>query len=117
VTVDIDGCTATDTVNIILNESPAIDLGEDVITCSLAAGVIDATPSNFTVAETTFSWTYQGNAISETGAIVDPSDYGYGTYEVTAYADSQDCATTQSISITERDDIGVELTSDDLVVN
>ncbi|WP_121667372.1 T9SS type B sorting domain-containing protein [Mesonia aquimarina] len=113
VTVEIDGCTATSSVNVVLNESPSLSsLEEEIVTCSLSDAILDATPSNFTVAETTYSWTYEGSSIAETGAIVNASDYGYGSYEVTAYADSPDCSTTISIAVIERDDIGVSLISD-----
>ncbi|WP_121666499.1 choice-of-anchor L domain-containing protein [Mesonia aquimarina] len=113
VTVEIDGCTAMASVNVVLNESPSLSsLEEEIVTCSLSDAILDATPSNFTVAETTYSWTYEGSSIAETGAIVNASDYGYGSYEVTAYADSPDCSTTISIDVIERDDIGVSLSSD-----
>ncbi|MFD1286145.1 gliding motility-associated C-terminal domain-containing protein, partial [Mesonia ostreae] len=81
--------------------TPSIDLGSDISTCDISGVVIDATPA-MGVAGVTFDWTYNGTSISETGAIVNAIDYGFGTYTVEAYTDSA-CPSSHSITINEAD--------------
>ncbi len=46
VVVDVDGCTASDTINISIAEIVEIDLGEDTSICSGESLVLDATTEN-----------------------------------------------------------------------
>ena len=114
VTVTIDGCSVTKSVEYIFNESPDLDLGEDIETCNLASQTIDATPANFSADMTIFEWSKDGGELpSEVDAIVNPENYGFGTYEVTAYSDAENCFTTEEITIAKKDDISVTLSTDD----
>ena len=114
VTVTVDGCSVTQSVEYVFNESPDFDLGGDLETCDLAAIAIDATPANFDPSMTIFEWSKDGNNLeSEIDAVVNPEDYGFGTYEVTAYSDAEDCFTTDQITIAQRNDISVTLNTDD----
>ncbi|TQD33373.1 T9SS type B sorting domain-containing protein, partial [Haloflavibacter putidus] len=115
VEVMIDGCPATESVTIDFYQTPIIDLGEDMSTCDLAGLTLDATPSNFDAGDVSYQWSFDGAPISESGAVVTVADYGYGSYEVTVSdndANSVCNAATASITITERDDIGVSLSVD-----
>ncbi len=109
VTVTIDGCPVTNSVDYTFNVSPEIDLGaETLISCDLASEVLDATASNYTDAEVTYEWTLDGAVIS--GAITStltPTDYG--TYEVTVTPNGTSCSSTGSVTIEERDDILVDV--------
>jgi len=114
VTVTVNGCSVTQSVEYVFNESPDFDLGGDIETCDLAAVAIDATPANFDPNMTIFEWSKDGNILqSEIDAVVNPENYGFGTYEVTAYSDAEDCLTTDQITISKRDDISVTLSTDD----
>ncbi|MGO3811639.1 gliding motility-associated C-terminal domain-containing protein [Mesonia sp.] len=101
VTITIDGCVASDDVEVIFNNTPSIDLGGDISTCDVGGVTIDATPA-MGVGGVTFEWTYNGTSIPETGAIVNAVDYGFGTYTVEAYSDAA-CAASHSITISEAD--------------
>ncbi|HET8809356.1 MAG TPA: gliding motility-associated C-terminal domain-containing protein [Flavobacteriaceae bacterium] len=114
VTVTIDNCSVTESVEIIFNESPKFDLGDAISSCDLNKLnlILDATPSNFTVSETTFEWFFNGSLLtSETGPtlLVDQ----YGTYSVNAYANDPNCSNTQETNIIERSPISVSLTASD----
>lgn len=110
VTATIDGCEVTESVEYIFNESPIIDLGEDIVTCNLDGIILDATPENFDPENTLYEWTLGGEIIDgENLEDLDVSLYDFGTYEVTAYSDSEDCFSTSSVTITERDDIELNL--------
>ncbi|MFD1283410.1 hypothetical protein ACFQ3R_00720, partial [Mesonia ostreae] len=61
VTVTIDGCVASDDVEVSYNNTPSIDLGSDISTCDISGVVIDATPA-MGVAGVTFDWTYNGTS-------------------------------------------------------
>jgi hypothetical protein len=114
VTVTVNGCSVTQSVEYIFNESPQFDLGEDIETCDLASVVIDATPANFDPNMTIFEWSKDGNVLEfEVDELINPDNYGFGNYEVTAYSDAEDCSTTDQITISKRDDISVALSTDD----
>ena len=114
VTVTVNGCSLTQSVEYVFNESPDFDLGEDIETCDLASVALDATPANFDPNMTIFEWSKDGNILqSEIDAVINPDNYGFGTYEVTAYSDAEDCSTTDQITISKRDDISVALSTDD----
>ncbi|MGO2401056.1 MAG: gliding motility-associated C-terminal domain-containing protein [Mesonia sp.] len=101
VTVTIDGCVASDDVEVIYNDTPSIDLGGDISTCDIDGIILDATPAMGTTG-VTFEWTFNGTSISETGAIVNAVDYGFGTYEVEAYTNAA-CSVIKSITVSEAD--------------
>ena len=114
VTVTVNGCSVTQSVEYLFNESPDIDLGENVETCDLANVALDATPANFDPDMTIFEWSKDGSVLqSEINAVVDPDNYGFGTYEVTAYSDDENCFTTDQITISKRNDISVTLNTGD----
>jgi len=109
VDVTLDGCTLSDSVNIILNENPAIELGEDIETCFDEMIVLDATPSNYDVADATFEWTLDGMVLgSETGPMVTVTQEG--TYTVTVTVGN--CSSTDTIIISGREDLIVALGPD-----
>ena len=115
VTVTVNGCSVTQSVEYIFNESPEFDLGDDIQTCDLASINLDATPANFDPMMTIFEWRKDGTLLpAEINATLDPADHGFGNYEVTAYSDDENCATTQTINISERDDIAVSISTDDV---
>ncbi|MGO3238702.1 MAG: gliding motility-associated C-terminal domain-containing protein, partial [Psychroflexus halocasei] len=111
VEVTIDGCSVTENVEYIFNESPVIDLGEtNIVSCDIASEMIDATPSNYTDAEVTYEWYLDGTLMSaETSATLSPSDYG--EYKVIVTPNGTGCSFEGIVTIQERDDLGVEVTS------
>jgi hypothetical protein len=114
VTVTIDGCSASDTVLYVFNESPIIALGPDSQTCDLEEFILDATPSNFVDGEVNYTWTLDNTLLEEDGPIINPNDYGFGTYQVNVFFDNPACSSTDSITLSLRDDISVNITSDDI---
>lgn len=111
VTVGVDGCSVTESVEYIFDESPQVDIGEtSIVSCDINSEVIDATPSNFTDAEVTYEWFFNGDLMAdETSAILEPSNYG--DYKVVVTPIDSGCVYEETISVQERDDLGVEVTS------
>ena len=105
VEVTINGCADTASVDLLFDLSPQIDLGSDVTTCDLTPYTIDATPINMPASDVVYTWSLDGTElISETGATLDPSGYGFGTYTVTAVSvnDSDgSCEVSASVVYTE----------------
>ena len=103
VEVNINGCVETQNVDLLFDLRPQVDLGEDTSVCDLSINILDATPANMDVSEVTFEWSYQGSVITgETNPTLDPSIYGFGTYEVTVVSlddPSMTCAAIQNISL------------------
>jgi gliding motility-associated-like protein len=74
---------------------------------------LDATPSNLGENSATYEWTYNGELVENDGPVLNPDDFGFGTYEVNVYFDSPECNSTDSITFSQRN-IGVNITSDDV---
>ncbi|MBQ0738617.1 gliding motility-associated C-terminal domain-containing protein [Aquimarina celericrescens] len=105
VEVTIDGCADTASVDLLFDLSPQIDLGSDVTTCDLTPYTIDATPVNMPASDVVYTWSLDGTELtSETGATLDPSSYGFGTYTVTAVSVNDpdgSCEVSASVVYTE----------------
>jgi len=114
VTVTIDNCPVMASVEYIFNESPIIALGPDSQTCDLTEFTLDATPSNFNQENVTYVWTLDGTDLNQNTALLNPNDFGFGTYQVNVFFDDPNCSTTDDITISLRDDISVAITSNDV---
>jgi gliding motility-associated-like protein len=114
VTVTIDTCPVTASVEYIFNVSPIIALGPDSETCDLTEFTLDATPSNFVEGNVNYSWTLDGTDLGQNAATINPDDFGFGTYEVNVFFDNPTCNTVDQITLSLRDDISVNITSDDI---
>ncbi len=109
VDVTIDGCTLTQTVNVLLEESPVFDLGEDFSTCFELEVLLDASPSNMDPANVTYEWSLDGNILAgETSATIIITQLG--TYS--AVVSAGNCSSEDSIIINPSNDLGVELGED-----
>jgi gliding motility-associated-like protein len=113
VTVIIENCPVTTSVEYTFNERPVIALGPDTETCDLTMFPLDATPSNLGTNNVTYEWSLDGNPLNNNSATLNPDDFGFGTYEVNVYFDDPDCNTTDNITFNLRN-IGVTITSDDI---
>lgn len=104
VTVTVNGCSSSSSVEYIFNLSPEISLPSSIITCDLSETILDATPSNVDASEVTFEWFYESELLQdETIELLLTSTYGYGTYELIAYSGSEDCFTNQVVQVSSRD--------------
>ncbi len=112
VTVTIEGCPITESVEYIFNESPIISLGPDTQTCSASDFILNATPSNAT-ANVNYSWTFNGNDLNVNSATINPANFGFGLYEVNVFFDDPNCNTTDAIELSLRDDVTVFISTDD----
>lgn len=116
VTIDIDGCIDSASVEYIFNESPVIDLPEELINCDLTNQTLNATPQNTDVELTLFQWFLDGELIEgENLESINLATYGHGLYEVEAYSDSEDCVGSASTFVgTQELSIFVDDDSDNL---
>ena len=110
VDVTIGNCTITSTVTILFNNSPIIDLGEDIETCFEEVVTLDASPSNMDPADATYVWSFNGDVIPGESSPTLIVTQG-GTYSVVVTS-ADNCFTEDSISITGRDDLEVSLGDD-----
>ncbi|MGX1024984.1 T9SS type B sorting domain-containing protein, partial [Psychroflexus sp. MBR-150] len=111
VTVTIDGCPVTESVEYTFNESPIIALGPDTATCDLGEIVLNATPSNANGQPVNYLWSLDGNPLNQNTAIINPTEFGL--YEVEVYFDDPACSTINNISLSLREDISVNLSTND----
>lgn len=97
VEVTLNTCVVEDSVHITLNESPNIDLGEDMNTCFEDPVILDATPSNYSDPSIfEFSWMRNGTLISgETSSTLTVTEPG--RYSVTV--SYLECEITDTINI------------------
>jgi hypothetical protein len=114
VTVTIDNCPVVASVEYIFNESPIIALGPDSQTCDLMEFTLDATPINFIGGNVNYSWTLDGTDLNQNTAMINPDDFGFGTYAVNVFFDDPTCNTIDDITLSLRNDISVNITSDDI---
>lgn len=115
VTVSVNGCSASASVEYTFEVSPEIELPMSIDTCDLSETVLDATPSNFEASEVTFEWFYEGELLQdETIELLLTSTYGFGTYELIAYAGSELCFTSQLVQVSPKDiSVSFETDSED----
>lgn len=106
VSVTIDGCTLMESVFIEFNDSPVIELGSDIESCFEENIILDATPSNFDPNTVTYEWFLNGEL--QIGVNTPQFEiFDNGTYEV--IVSMGDCSSTDSITISARDDLIVEI--------
>ncbi len=104
VTVTVNGCSASASVEYLFVFSPEIELPSSIISCDLSETILDATPSNLDASEVTYEWFYEGELLQdETIELLLTSAYGFGTYELIASAGSEDCFTAQLVEVSPRD--------------
>ncbi len=110
VEVTFNDCTLTDSVNVILEESPSFELGPDINTCFEENDVLlDATPSNYSTTDVTFEWSRNSVVIAgETNPTLLVSEVG--TY--TVLVSSANCDNQDVITIAPTNDIAIELGED-----
>ncbi len=109
VDVSIGLCTITETVNIQFNESPVIDLGEDIETCFENQVVLDASPSNLDPNMVSYEWSLDGDILpNETNSTLEITQGGTYAVVVTYL----NCTSTDSVVISPRTDLEVFLEDD-----
>ncbi|MDA9907677.1 gliding motility-associated C-terminal domain-containing protein, partial [Flavobacteriaceae bacterium] len=96
-------CEVTDVVNLLFEDTPLFDLGEDFETCFENTIQLDATPSNVDVSSVTYSW-----STGETTSIITVDEAGI--YTVTASFGN--CEIEDSITISDRTDLEINLGED-----
>ncbi len=102
-------CTATDTVEVSPGDDIDFDLGPDASDCFISPVTLDATPTNYSVADASFTWFLNGVVIpGETNATLDIT--GPGFYE--AVVEVGACENTDSITLVNTNDIDIELGED-----
>lgn len=96
VEVTVGECSLQKSVYIQLDETPVIDLGEDIETCSTEPVILDATPSNMDPGDAEFEWSKDGEIIpGEAGPTLEVTESGL--YSVTV--SKNECIATDSVSV------------------
>ncbi len=109
VTVTYNSCVETGTANITFSENPIINLGGDFESCFNTEDVLDASPSNYDPAEASYVWSLDGVEIAgETTNTLFVNQLGTYTVVVTVGI----CSSTDTVTITPRTDLSVELGAD-----
>ena len=101
-----DGCSETDTVNVVIRPTLNTDLGEDVLVCT--GGIVNLNSPQIDV---DYTWYYNGGLLNENTATITVSDIGEYSVEVT---DVVGCIAVDTIEVQE---IFSELTADFLVIS
>lgn len=109
VEVTVDGCTVSDSVEVIFSIEPEIELGSDISVCILEPIQLDASPSNLDPSSVTYEWSLNGNVLpSETEPTINVTNFG--VYSVVVA--NGECTSTDSVSVTVASDIAIELGED-----
>jgi len=96
VEVTVDVCTLFDSINVDFDDSPIIELGDDIASCLEEVIVLDASPSNYGANEVTYQWSLNGTVIaSETSPTLIVSNFGTYSVDVTF----EQCTSTDTIVI------------------
>src|SRR5690554_7027845 len=99
VSVDNNGCTATDEVVVTVNPLPTVDAGADQTACTNHSAIA--------LAGTPADGTFSGNGVSNNE--FDPATAGVGTHTVTyTYADGNGCENTATLTVTVDGCVSVE---------
>src|SRR5690554_4572017 len=99
VSVDNNGCTATDEVVVTVNPLPTVDAGADQTACTNHSAIA--------LAGTPAGGTFSGNGVSNNE--FDPATAGVGTHTVTyTYADGNGCENTATLTVTVDGCVSVE---------
>ena len=108
VTVNLNGCTDTDSITLTPIGDLGVDLGSDFTTCFSTPEFLDATPSIGDPNTATYEWSLGGVTLPDTTATLDATIHGTYFVSVTIGV----CTDTDSITLTPIGDLGVDLGSD-----
>ncbi len=111
VEVSFAGCTEEDDINVNFRNLPVVDLGENLLKCSQDIITLNATPSEETSENVTYTWFLDGGVITgATGETIDITEAGIYTVEVNddgciggdeivvSFYANENCVITQGIS-------------------
>ncbi len=97
VTVTDGICSSSFTTDVTFSESPQIDIGGASNACAEVGSLdLDATPTNVDVGDITFTWSKDGEMLTETGPVLTVTEDGI--YTVNAVFG--DCSSQDSVGIT-----------------
>jgi hypothetical protein len=109
VEVDIDDCVVNQSVHIELENSPAIELGNNIETCFDEIVLLDASPSNYDPALATYKWSLNGTVLpNETNPTLLVTSIGTYSVAVTVAF----CEANDSIDVLPGNDILISLGED-----
>ena len=98
---DVNGCKASDTINLKVNELPVIDLGSDITICPGSLVTLDAT-SNLA------NYIWNDGTMTQT---IDVTDVNAGVFNVLV-TDTNGCSTKDTVEVIVADQLYVNLSSD-----
>ena len=106
VTVDVVGCSATDSVEVIVNEpSLNVDLGDDGIFCDVSEFVLDATDGDIA------SYEWQDNSNNPTYVVTESGEYSIMVVDVFG------CSYVDTINLVFNEAPMVDLGADQIICN
>ena len=98
---DVNGCKASDTINLKVNDLPVIDLGSDITICPGSLVTLDAT-SNLA------NYIWNDGTMTQT---IDVTDVNAGVFNVLV-TDTNGCSTKDTVEVIVADQLYVNLSSD-----
>ncbi len=106
VTVNLFGCSDTDSIALTPLGDLGVDLGGNIETCFDEQLILDATPSLGDPADTTYLWSFDGVEFAdETSSTLNATQYGVYSVVVSI----GECSDEDSMTTTGRDDLFVSL--------
>ena len=103
---DVNGCKASDTINLKVNDLPVIDLGSDITICPGSLVTLDAT-SNLA------NYIWNDGTMTQT---IDVTDVNAGVFNVLV-TDTNGCSTKDTVEVIVADQLYVNLSSDTAFCN
>ena len=109
-----DSCTFPDDVTVVFNDTPTLDLGEDINSCLVDPITLDGTPDNVDPTTVSYQWFLDGGVIAgETNATLDVTFPGTYTVEVTLAG----CVGTDDVTINLANPDGTSCITNDLCID
>jgi hypothetical protein len=106
----VDGCTASDGVQVAFSDGPILDLEVPPGICESTGAILDATPASGAGAPFTYAWS-QGTSPAVIGNTAQLPVFATGTYNVSV-TDAAGCSTSATLEVVAQPSPAVMLPAD-----
>lgn len=95
VDVDWNGCTETDSVEILQPEAPEFTLGENITKCTVDVVTLEIQFIDTVEGDLSYTWFLDGGALNETGQSIQVTEFG----EYRAVVDNEGCTSEATVMV------------------